>query len=94
MAELLDDLPATSAYLDAATLGLRAPLRIPIRLWASKHDDLVPFSTVQDLARAWNVPLQARNFPRVLGRTGLSHFGPYFTHLAKDAKWLVRHLAG
>ena len=94
MAELLDDLPATSAYLDAATLGLRAPLRIPVRLWASKRDDLVPFHTVQALARAWEVPLEARRFPRVLGRTGLSHFGPYFTHLAGDVKWLVRHLGG
>lgn len=92
MAELLDDLPLTSAVLDGTTLGRCRPLRIPLRLWSSPHDDLVPYACVAELAEAWGVPLDTRRMPRVPGRTGVNHFGPYFAHLAGDAEWLLRHL--
>lgn len=92
MAQLLDELPLTSALLDENTLGRRRPLKIPLRLWSSRHDDLVPYSGVQALAEAWGVPLETRRMTRLTGRTGMNHFGPYFMHLASDAEWLLRRL--
>ena len=92
MADLLTDLPLTSSYLENSRLGLRQPLRIPVRLWASLDDDLVPHHTVAALADAWGVDLDTRRQPRVLGRTGLNHFGPYFAWLARDVEWLLNQL--
>lgn len=92
MAQLLDDLPKTSEFLVANTLGARRPLRIPTRLWASRYDDLVPHATVEKLALSWGRELETRRLPRVLGRTGTNHFGPYFQHLGRDVEWLLRQL--
>lgn len=92
MAKLLDDLPRTGKLLDESVLGRRRPLSIPIRLWSTRADDLVPYSGVRRLANQWGVPLQTRALPKVLGRTGVNHFGPYFAFLASDAEWLLRRL--
>lgn len=92
MAQLLTQLPRTRQLLDEAALGQRAPLRIPITLWSSRDDDIVPYTGVRALAEAWGVPLATRRFPHVLGRTGLNHFGPYYAHLARDTEWLLSHL--
>ena len=92
MATLLDDLPRTSRLLDESVLGRRRPLNIPILLWSTRADDLVPYSGVRQLSRQWGAPLQTRVLPKVLGRTGLNHFGPYFAFLAGDVEWLLRRL--
>lgn len=92
MARLLEELPLTSEYLAQTRLGQRRPLRVPIRLWSSRHDDLVPYATVAALADEWGVPLVTRRFPSVPARTGVSHFGPYFTYMPGDAEWLLRRL--
>ncbi|WP_092255430.1 lipase family protein [Corynebacterium cystitidis] len=91
LAELLDDLPATGAVLDQRRLGTRSPL-IPVRLWGSVHDDIVPYSTVVDLADAWGVELQTRRLPRIPGRNALNHFLPYFQHATSDVRWLLSQL--
>ncbi|OFT75708.1 MULTISPECIES: lipase family protein [Corynebacterium] len=94
MAELLADLPLTSAHLEASRLGSRRPPRIPIRLWASLFDDLVPHPTVTTLGSAWGVDVHTRRLPRILGRTGMNHFGPYFAWLSRDVRWLLAQLGG
>ncbi|MCT2338799.1 lipase family protein [Corynebacterium sp. p3-SID1056] len=94
MAELLDALPYTAEVLERQALGQRRPLRIPLRLWASLHDDIVPYALVHTLAEQWGVPLATRRLLRLPGRTGLNHYGPYFQHLAGDVEWLLRQLGG
>lgn len=88
---LLDDLPATAAELAQRNLGTRSP-DIPVRLWGSVNDDVVPFGVVKKLALDWDVPVQTRKMPRIPGRLALNHFVPYFAHFASDARWLVSHL--
>ena len=92
MAELLDALPHTAEVLERQALGSRRPVRIPLRLWASLHDDIVPYPLVHDLAEQWGAGLQTRRLPRLPGRTGLNHYGPYFQHLTRDVEWLLRQL--
>lgn len=92
MAKLLDDLPLTGTLLDEGMLGRRRPLKIPIALWSTREDDLVPHSGVAQLGRAWGIEVETRRLPRLLGRTGFNHFGPYFAYLASDVEWLLRHL--
>ncbi|MBL7285914.1 lipase [Corynebacterium godavarianum] len=92
MAELLHALPGTSEHLESIALGRRRPLRIPTRFWGSLHDDIIPYPQLTALAEAWEIPLQTRRMPRIPGRTGVNHYGPYFQHLAGDVKWLVRQL--
>lgn len=92
LAQLIDELPETSQYLECCSLGQRRPLRVPIRLWSSPHDDIVPYTAVRNLAEAWGISLETRRMPRLPRRTGVNHFGPYYTHLAADTKWLLSHL--
>lgn len=94
MAELLDALPRTAEILERQALGQRRPLRIPVRLWASHNDDIIPYSMVSDLSKQWDVPLLTRRLPRLPGRSGINHYGPYFQHLAGDVEWLLRRLGG
>ena len=94
MASLLDDLPLTSSHLDATRLGSKRPLGIPIRLWSSPYDDLVPHSDVAALAESWGVEFLSRTAKRIRGRTGTNHFGPYFLYAATDVGWLLDRLNG
>lgn len=94
MASLLDDLPLTSAHLDTMRLGTKRPLRIPIRLWSSPYDDLVPHADVAALADSWGVGFLSRRDRRIRGRTGTNHFGPYFRFAATDVRWLLDQLNG
>ena len=94
MASLLDDLPLTSSHLDATRLGTKRPLGIPIRLWSSPYDDLVPHSDVSALAESWGVEFLSRTAKRIRGRTGTNHFGPYFLYAATDVGWLLDRLNG
>lgn len=92
MGELLPGLPTVATYLDETRVGQRAPLRIPLRLWGSRNDDIVPYRAIERLAGDWGVPLQTRTMPRLPGRSGLNHFAPYFQHVAGDAEWLLGQL--
>lgn len=93
MAKLLDDLPRTSAHLDAIRLGAVQPPNIPIRLWSALHDDLVPYEDVAKLADDWGIDLTTRRERGIRGRTGTNHFGPYFLHAAEDVGWLLDQLS-
>ncbi len=92
MSTLLEDLPKTAAALADHALGTRTPLDIPLRLWGSKHDDIVPWQVVSELGEKWGRPVQKRKLPKLPGRTGINHFAPYFQHLRKDVLWLLGQL--
>ncbi|OIR45650.1 lipase family protein [Corynebacterium sp. NML130628] len=89
MSALLEDLPKTAAALEANALGTRTPLDIPLRLWGSRNDDIVPWQVVVELGKKWGRPVQMRKLPKLPGRTGINHFTPYFQHLRKDIVWLL-----
>ena len=96
LGELLDDLPCVSAEFDARTLGGGTPT-VPVLLWGSRHDDVVPVGQVRELRDSWRAGgadltwFEDRTV-RVPGRTGANHFGPYYRHLTRNVGWLLDHL--
>ena len=96
LGELLDDLPHVSAEFDARRLGGGAP-SVPVLLWGSRHDDVVPVAQVRDLRDVWrtagaDVTWYEDRSLRVPGRTGANHFGPYYRHLTRNVGWLLDQL--
>ena len=92
LGEVVDDFPATRAEIDRRNLGTRDP-DVPVRLWGSLHDDVIPFPMIDRLRHDWpSAEWQPREMRRVPGRTGLNHFAPYFQWLADDSSWLLSHL--
>ncbi|GAB3943667.1 lipase family protein [Corynebacterium tapiri] len=95
LGELADLLPATRAEILRRVVGEKPENQpsCPVRLWGSRNDDIVPFNQAAELARKWpTTEFVERTGPRLPGRTGLGHFGPYFYHLAEDASWLLGKL--
>lgn len=97
LADILDDLPLVVAEFGKQKLG-RVPPEIPVLLWGSKNDDVIPIDPIRELRDRWadkGTPLtwHESQAPRVPGRTGLNHFGPYFRNLEKYSGWLMDHLA-
>ncbi len=92
LGELIDELPATSAEIGRRRLGAHDP-DVPVRLWGSIHDDVIPFPMIDKLHQAWpSAEWHARELRRIPGRTGLNHFAPYFQWLPDDSAWLLGHL--
>lgn len=96
LADILDDLPLVVAEFGKQKLGRVAP-EIPVLLWGSKNDDVIPIDPIRELRDSWadkGTPLtwHESQAPRVPGRTGLNHFGPYFRNLEKYSGWLIDHL--
>ncbi len=93
LGELLDDLPAVAAEFTHRRLGQGTP-RIPVLLWGSRHDDIVPFEPIRQLRDDWlsrgaRIIWRENTLPRLPGRTGLNHFAPYFQSIPRDAGWLL-----
>lgn len=100
LGEIATDLPSTIAEIHRRQLGAAAP-RVPVRLWGSRNDDIIPFSAVEETLRSWRrlgagdlVDWQERRLPRIPGRTGLNHFAPYFQGLRGDVGWLLEQVRG
>ena len=98
LAEVAEDLPHTMAEIRRRRLGTAAP-GVPVRLWGSPHDDVVPFATVAQVHRSWTdlgagetLEWQTRTLPSIPGRTGLNHFAPYFQGLTDDVGWLLEQV--
>ncbi|AJE33230.1 hypothetical protein B842_06905 [Corynebacterium humireducens NBRC 106098 = DSM 45392] len=96
LGELLDDLPHVSAEFDARRLGWGTP-SVPVLLWGSRHDDVVPVAQVRELRDTWraagaDVTWYEDRSLRVPGRTGANHFGPYYRHLTRNVGWLLDQL--
>lgn len=93
---ILDDLPAVDDEFARRRLGQGAP-DVPVLLWGSTHDDVIPIGPVRQLQIDWqrqgaDVTWRENRFPRVPGRTGLNHFGPYYRTLTDDVGWLLDQL--
>lgn len=96
LADTLDDAPALRAALTRRRLGHSAPT-VPVLLWCSTHDDVVPPAQVRALRSDWEargaqVSWRENSFPRIPGRLGINHFGPYYRHAVNDAFWLLDHV--
>ncbi|BAU95836.1 triacylglycerol lipase [Corynebacterium suranareeae] len=96
LATILDDLPLVVAEFKKQKLGRIAP-NIPVLLWGSQHDDVIPIEPIKTLRDEWSdkgaqLTWHESRAPRVPGRTGINHFGPYFRNLQKYSGWLMDRL--
>lgn len=94
--EILDGLPQVSAEFQRQRLGNIAP-KIPVLLWGSRNDDIIPIAQIRRLRDSWSragtdLEYYEAQLPRIPGRTGLNHFGPYFQHLTAYSGWLLDQL--
>ncbi|MDK7215002.1 lipase family protein [Corynebacterium pyruviciproducens] len=87
--------PAVSATIERQKLGKTGAIpSVPLFLWGSAHDDVIPVGPVRELARRWQgagAPLTywESALPDVPGRTSINHNLPYFTTLTRNADWLM-----
>ena len=92
LSEELCEWPALRAECQRRLLGKRAP-RVPVVLWGSTHDDVIPVTAVRALRERWcaggaQVEWRENGLLRIPGGTGLNHFLPYYRHAVADAEWL------
>ncbi|QNQ90212.1 triacylglycerol lipase [Corynebacterium poyangense] len=97
LAELLDETPAVKRELEDRRLG-KTPPTMPVLLWGSTHDDVVPISQVRELKQLWEkqgarIQWRENSLPRIPGRSCINHFLPYYQHFTSDASWLLDHLS-
>ncbi|MDK8794567.1 lipase family protein [Corynebacterium sp. MSK041] len=89
--EVIASLPATREAMDKMRLGSRPP-RVHTRLWASVHDDIIPYSSTQKLADEWGIDLLTRRlFPLLRFDVG-KHLIPFFIWMHDDVTWLIDNL--
>lgn len=89
---ILNNLPAVLREFNRQKLGATAP-DIPVLLWGSTNDDVIPINQVRELRDAWtnlgaDITWHEHPLPRVPGKTALNHFGPYFHNLSTHSGWL------
>lgn len=73
------------------------PTGIPIKLWATRFDTLMPFGSIEHLSRIWqdagvDVLFEVRGRHRIPGRTTLNHMLPYYHHARRDIAWMLGQL--
>lgn len=90
--ELVELLPTVAAEIERRRLGKR-DIRVPVRLWGTRNDDVIPYPIVEKLHTRWpSAEWHSRWFMRLPGRTGFNHFAPYFRWLRADSNWLLDRL--
>lgn len=95
-AEVLASLPAVTAALRRQELGHSVP-KIPVRLWGSRNDDVIPVGQVRLLRDRWislggEVSYTESRLVRLPGRTSLNHFLPYYLSVPQQMEWLLERL--
>ncbi|MEJ6012258.1 lipase family protein [Corynebacterium sp. H127] len=95
-AEVVVELPAVAAALRRQELGHTSP-KIPVRLWGSRHDDVIPVGQVRTLRDRWRaqggeVSYTESRFVPLPGRTSLNHFLPYYLSVPQQMEWLLERL--
>ncbi|AKK11073.1 lipase family protein [Corynebacterium uterequi] len=91
--DVLESLPHTAAEIERRRLGKR-DVDAPVRLWASRHDDIIPFPMLSRLHDAWpSANWEIRPLFQVYGRTAVNHFVPYFQGFTRDAQWLLQQVS-
>lgn len=96
-AEVVSCLPAVSAALRRQELGHSRP-HIPVRLWGSRNDDVIPVGQVRSLRDRWlalggEVSYTESRLVRIPGRTAMNHFLPYYLTVPQQMDWLLERLA-
>lgn len=94
--EVVESLPAVRAALRRQELGHNPP-KIPVRLWGSAHDDVIPVGQVRALRDRWQaysdqVHYSESRLMRLPGKTALNHFGPYYLTVPQQMEWLLQQL--
>lgn len=94
--DVLDDLPEVLHEFNRQKLGGIAP-KIPILLWGSHNDDVIPIDQILTLRDSWtglgaDLTWHGNHLPALPGRTGVNHFGPYFRYLSRHTGWLLDRL--
>ncbi len=89
--DVIASLPATRAAMDTMRLGTRPP-RVHTRLWASIDDDIIPYTSTEQLADEWGIDLLTRRlFPLLRFDVG-KHLIPFFIWMHDDVTWLIGNL--
>ncbi len=94
--DVLDDLPEVLSEFQRQKLGQKPP-KIPVLLWGSDNDDVIPLGQVCQVRDAWvaggaDITWHQSRTPKIPGRTGINHFGPYFRNLPHYSGWLLDQL--
>lgn len=95
--EIVASLPAAQAALRRQELGHRSPA-VPVRLWGSRNDDVIPVGQVRRLRDRWialggDVSYTESSLVRLPGRTSLNHFLPYYLSVPQQMEWLLERLS-
>lgn len=88
LAETVKALPKTYEILRSTRLGSTPP-QIPTRLWATVHDDIIPYHSTQKLARDWGIDLVTRRLFPLLRFDVSNHLTPFFLWMHDDVNWLL-----
>lgn len=93
---IMEEMPAMAKELERRRPGTGTP-EVPVLLWGSRHDDVVPIEQVRQLHHDWtshgaDVAWREDLTWKIPGRTGANHFGPYYRNLTRDVGWLLDHL--
>lgn len=94
--EIVAALPDVRAALRRQELGHHPP-GMPVRLWGSRFDDVIPVGQVRLLRDRWQklggeVSYTESQLPPLPGRTALNHFLPYYFTVPQQIEWLLDRL--
>lgn len=94
--EVVGDIPLVRAALERQELGHAKPA-VPVRLWGSRNDDVIPVGQVRALRDRWvslggTVSYTESRLVRLPGRTSLNHFLPYYLSVPQQMEWLLERL--
>lgn len=94
--EVVSEIPLVRAALERQELG-HCPPAMPVRLWGSRNDDVIPVEQVQRLRDRWSalggaVSYTESRLVRLPGRTSLNHFLPYYLSVPQQMEWLLERL--
>lgn len=91
-AELINDVPGVSQYLDEQKLGAMAP-NAPILVQNGVNDDAIPYGQAEQLARDYcaqgaNVAFHASNIPEILPKSAIGHILPMLAELPASHSYM------
>ena len=91
LVDVVKELPITNSLIGDKLLGHTSP-QVPTRLWASVHDDIIPYHSTEKLARDWGIELTTRRLFPLLRFDVAKHLVPFFIWMHDDATWLIRQI--
>lgn len=97
LSTVLDRHPIAQRILAEQKIGKRKP-NAPVMLASNKHDDLVPYAQVAQLAKDWKtkgapVRLESQPLPPLFPGTGVGHVAPYLVASPVAMHWMAKRFA-